>query len=74
MSVKQCARMHKTGYFKDVVNDRYKYRKLNKRTEIDYFYSVIAGEVFYSKGHSHCKGYLGSIGNDPLDQLLVTKV
>ena len=73
MSVEQCARMHKTGYFKDVVNGRYKYRELNKRTEIDYLYSTIVGEVVYSKGHSHCKGYPGSIGNDPMDQLLVTE-
>ena len=63
--------MYNTGYFKDVVTD--KYRKLNKRTEIDYFYSVVIGEVFYSKGHSHCKGYPGSIGNNPMDQLLVTE-
>ena len=65
--------MHKTGYFKDAVNGRYKYHKLNKRTEIDYLYSTIVGEVFYSQGHSHCKGYPGSIGNDPMDQLLVTE-
>ena len=56
-----------------VVNGKYKYRELNRRTEIDYFYSTIVGEVFYSKGHSHCKGYPGSIGNDPMDQLLVTE-
>ena len=69
--VEQCARMYNTGYFKDVVTD--KYHKLNRRTEIDYFYSAVIGEVFYSKGHSHCKGYPWSIGNDPMDQLLVTE-
>ena len=63
--------MYSTGYFKDVVTD--KYRKLNPRTEIDYFYSLVVGEVLYSKGHSHCKGYPGSIGHDPMDQLLVTE-
>ena len=55
------------------IQDTDKYRKLNERTEIDYFYSVVVGEVFYSKGHSLCKGYPGSMGHDPIDQLLVTE-
>ena len=69
--VEQCAMMYSTGYFQDVVTD--KYRKLNPRIEIDYFYSAVVGEMFYSKGHSYCKGYPGSIGHDPIDQLLVTE-
>ena len=50
-----------------------KYLKLNPITEIDYFYSVVVGEVYYSKGHSHCKGYPWNIGHNPMDQLLITE-
>ena len=71
MPVEQCAMMYSTGYFRDVVTE--KHLKLNPITEIDYFYSAVVGEVFYSKGHSHCKGYPGSIGHDPIGQLLVTE-
>ena len=75
MPVEQCATMHSTGYIRDVVTEED--HKLNPITEIDYFYSAVVGEVYYSTftiaNHSHCKGYPGSIGHDPMDELLVTE-
>ena len=46
VSVEKCAMMESTGYFRDVVTE--KYRKLNPITEIDYFYSGVVKEVIYS--------------------------
>ena len=34
---------------------------------------MVVGEVSYSLGNFHCKGYPGRIGNNPMDQLLVTE-
>ena len=41
--------------------------------EVNYFYSVVEGELSYSQAHSHCKGTFGNIGPDHMESLFVTE-
>ena len=50
-----------------------KHCRLNMSAEVNYFYSVVEGELTYSQAHSHCKGTFGNIGPDHMESLLVTE-